>query len=89
MNGLLRMRTLEDVAATDQHINTSLHQPWSCFALNTTIHLYQCLRPAVADETAQSLHLQDGVLYELLAAKTWVYTHQQHHVDIGNDVFKN
>ena len=52
VNGLLWLTAFEHIAATHQHIGTSLYQQWCCFGLHTSINLYQRLASAFVNHLA-------------------------------------
>ena len=88
MNDLLGILASEDIAAGDQDIGTGCNQSWGGLVLYTTVNLYEGFRTTFINEFAQTLHLLDGVLDELLTTEAWVNTHQQHHIDIANDILE-
>lgn len=88
VDGLLRMGAAKDVAASHQDVGTSLDKTGSRLAVDTTVNLDERMGTAATDEVAQLVHLLDGVLDEHLTAKAWIDTHEQHHIDVANDVFQ-
>ena len=88
MNDLLWRGAMEYIASCHQYVHTGLNQSWGRLVLYAAIHLYQCLRTALVYEFTQSLCLLNGVLYELLSTETGIDAHQQHHIDVADDIFQ-
>lgn len=56
--------------------------------IDAAVHFNKRRRAAVFDKTTQTGNLVESARNEALPAKTGVDAHQQHHVDVGDDVFE-
>ena len=88
MDDLFGCGTIEDITATDQDIDTDGHKARGRLTLYTTIHLDERLTPLLGNHPTKAPDLLDRILNELLSAEAWVDTHQQHHVDIADNVLQ-
>ena len=77
---------LEHGATGYEHIGTGLDKTTACVHIDASIDLDEGFRTGRLNETTQLAHLLDGMLNELLSAKTGVHGHKEHHIDIANDV---
>ena len=85
----LRKLTLEDIAATDKHIDTRCHQSGGRLTLYPTIDFNQGLTAFFFNHPTQTLYLVNRVLDELLPSESRIHTHQQNHFHIADDIFKH
>ena len=84
-----RILSLKDVTTRDEDVSTGSNQTRSCLSLYATIYLDKCFRAAFVYEFTKAFHLVYSILDEFLSAKTWVNTHQEHHIRVANNVFKS
>ena len=77
---------LEDGAAGYEHIGSGLYEAAACLHIDASIDFDEGLRTGGIDEAAELTHLLDGVLDKLLSAKAGIHGHEEHHVDIADDI---
>ena len=88
---LRRMAKQHDIflETTNQHIDTSFHQTWGGFTLHASIDLNQRLASLLCNHPTQPFYLVDGILNEFLSSESGIHTHEQHHLNITDDVLQH
>ena len=88
MDDLLGIGGTEDVAAADENVDAGSYEARRGLLLYAAVDFDEGVAAAVGDELSEAAYLWYGVLDELLSAEAWIDAHEQHHVDIADDVFE-
>ena len=57
--------------------------------VDTTIHFDEGVTTSLQDEFLEAPHFLDGMLDELLSSKAWIDRHEEHHINVLDDVFED
>ncbi len=89
VDGFHRVGSLEHIAAGDENVGSRFRQGGSGHFVDTSVDLYQCVRAACLDKSAQTADLVQRVFNECLSAESRIDRHNEHEVEFRNDVLKH